>query len=81
MRILAVALFFTGTASAIGIQVDVIPNFVGAGLGVTTQWMGSTDQIWGLVPGGRMRPSFSWVPKSRMRSPGRPAWPSAQPLW
>lgn len=42
------------TVAASGIQVDVIPNFVGAGLGVTTEWMGSKDQIVGVVPGGRV---------------------------
>src|SRR5262245_57320809 len=48
-------LLLTGTASAQGIRVDdVIPNFVGAGLGVTTQWLGSKDMVWGIVPGGRM---------------------------
>ena len=44
---------FTGAAQAGGIQVDVIPNFVGAGLGVTTEWMGAKDKVAGLVPGGR----------------------------
>lgn len=42
-------------ASAAGIQVDVIPNFVGAGLGSTTEWMGSKERIWALVPGGRVQ--------------------------
>lgn len=39
---------------AAGIQVDVIPNFVGAGLGVTTEWLGSRDKVAGIVPGGRV---------------------------
>jgi outer membrane protein len=39
---------------AAGIQVDVIPNFVGAGLGVTTEWLGAKDKVAGLVPGGRV---------------------------
>src|ERR1700754_1505913 len=30
-----------------------------------------------VVPGGRIRPSRSWVPNSRMRSPDEPARPSA----
>ena len=38
-----------------GIQVDVIPNFVGAGLGSTTEWMGSKERIWAIVPGGRVQ--------------------------
>jgi outer membrane protein len=44
---------FTGSAHASGIQVDVIPNFIGAGLGVTTEWLGAKDKVWGIVPGGR----------------------------
>jgi MipA family protein len=39
---------------AAGIQVDVIPNFVGAGLGVTTEWLGSKDKVAGIAPGGRV---------------------------
>jgi outer membrane protein len=51
---LAVLLFaVSNTAVASGIQVDVIPNFIGAGLGSTTEWMGSKDRIWAVVPGGR----------------------------
>jgi outer membrane protein len=46
---------FAGAAHASGIQVDVIPNFVGAGLGVTTEWMGAKDRVAGLVPGGRVQ--------------------------
>ncbi len=42
-------------AWASGIQVDVIPNFVGAGLGSTTEWLGAKDRIWGLVPGARIQ--------------------------
>ena len=41
-------------ALANGIQVDVIPNFIGAGLGVTTEWMGAKDKVAGIVPGGRV---------------------------
>jgi outer membrane protein len=41
--------------AATGIQVDVIPNFVGAGLGSTTEWMGSKDRIWAIVPAGRVQ--------------------------
>jgi len=44
---------FAGGAHASGIQVDVIPNFIGAGLGVTTEWLGAKDKAWGIVPGGR----------------------------
>ena len=39
---------------AAGIQVDVIPNFVGAGLGVTTEWLGAKDKVAGIAPGGRV---------------------------
>ena len=42
-------------AFATGIQVDVIPNFVGAGLGSTTEWIGAKDRIWAIVPGGRVQ--------------------------
>src|SRR5512145_2397138 len=55
-RRLAVFLFvFSNTAGASGIQVDVIPNFIGAGLGSTTEWMGSKERIWAVVPGGRVQ--------------------------
>jgi outer membrane protein len=36
------------------IQVDVIPSFVGAGIGVTTEWMGAKDKVAGIAPGGRV---------------------------
>jgi MipA family protein len=56
LRRLALLLFlFSSTASAAGITVDVIPNFVGAGLGSTTEWMGSKERIWAVVPGGRVQ--------------------------
>ena len=42
-------------ASASGIQVDVIPNFIGAGVGSTTEWMGAKDRIWAIVPGARIQ--------------------------
>jgi outer membrane protein len=51
-RFLLVACF-AGAAHASGIQVDVIPNFIGAGLGVTTEWLGAKDKVAGIVPGGR----------------------------
>jgi outer membrane protein len=35
--------------------VDIIPNFVGAGLGVTTEWMGSKDKVAGIAPGARIK--------------------------
>ena len=54
LRRTALVLFiFSKTAWGLGIQVDVIPNFVGVGVGVTTEWLGSKDQVTGLVPGGR----------------------------
>lgn len=40
---------------AAGLTVDIIPNFVGAGVGVTTEWMGSKDSVGGIVPGGRVK--------------------------
>jgi outer membrane protein len=56
LRRLALLLFlFSSTASAAGITVDVIPNFVGAGLGSTTEWLGSKERIWAVVPGGRVQ--------------------------
>ena len=56
LRRLALFLFFlSSNAPASGIQVDVIPNFIGAGLGSTTEWMGSKDRIWAIVPGGRVQ--------------------------
>src|SRR5512145_803203 len=56
LRRLARFLFFlSSNASASGMQVDVIPNFIGAGLGSTTEWMGSKDRIWAIVPGGRVQ--------------------------
>jgi outer membrane protein len=50
-----VATLSSTNASAAGLSVDIIPNFVGAGLGVTTEWMGSSDTVAGLVPGGRVK--------------------------
>lgn len=56
LRGLGLLLFSLSTnASAAGITVDVIPNFVGAGLGSTTEWMGSKERIWAVVPGGRVQ--------------------------
>jgi outer membrane protein len=42
-------------AGAAGVSVDIIPNFVGLGIGTTTQWMGSSDMVGGIVPGGRVQ--------------------------
>ena len=51
----------TGSLSwASGLAVDIIPNFVGLGVGTTTQWMGSSDMVGGIVPGG-------WVQLSNHR--------------
>lgn len=33
--------------------IDVLPNFVGGGLGATTQYSGADEYIGGLLPGGR----------------------------
>jgi hypothetical protein len=52
---LAVLLPFGNPVWAAGMSVDIIPNFVGLGLGVTTQWMGSSDMVGGIVPGGRVQ--------------------------
>jgi outer membrane protein len=57
VRTLGAAALLTAAASsamASGIQLDVLPNFVGAGFGVTTEWLGSKDNVAGLVPGGRV---------------------------
>ena len=54
LRAAVVFLFLTNGAAASGIQVDVIPNFIGVGLGVTTEWLGAKDKAAGLVPGGRV---------------------------
>ena len=35
-------------------QIDVIPSFVGAGVGVTTEWLGAKDMVTGVAPGGRV---------------------------
>lgn len=45
---------FTHAHAQQRIQVDVIPNFVGAGAGVTTEWLGSKDTVTGVAPGGRV---------------------------
>ena len=50
----AVAAVSAPSALAAGIQVDVVPNFVGAGLGSTTEWMGAKDRMWAIAPGGRV---------------------------
>jgi outer membrane protein len=52
-----IALWITAgsPAWASGLSVDILPNFVGLGVGVTTEWMGSNDKIAGVVPGGRMK--------------------------
>jgi outer membrane scaffolding protein for murein synthesis (MipA/OmpV family) len=72
MRWLAGATAFVSPAVlAAGIQVDVIPNFIGAGLGVTTEWLGAkgamaTTAISGGAAGGHVTPYASlWVPLSR----------------
>ena len=40
---------------ATGLTVDVVPNFVGLGAGVTTEWMGARDSVGGVVPAARMQ--------------------------
>jgi outer membrane protein len=44
----------TPAAAQQRIQVDIIPSFVGAGVGVTTEWMGSKDTVSGIAPSGRV---------------------------
>ncbi|HEX6530627.1 MAG TPA: MipA/OmpV family protein, partial [Burkholderiales bacterium] len=46
---------FSGSAHASGIQVDVVPNFIGAGLGSTTQYLGGKERVWGIAPGARVK--------------------------
>ena len=50
-RVALLFFIFSQRAWSVGIQVDVIPNFVGVGVGVTTEWLGSKDTITALVPG------------------------------
>ena len=52
---LAVCLSNSAPTWASGLSVDIIPNFVGVGFGVTTQWLGSSDMVAGIVPGGRIQ--------------------------
>jgi outer membrane protein len=49
-----VAAVAAGSAAAAGIQVDVVPNFVGAGLGSTTEYLGAKERVWGVAPGARV---------------------------
>src|SRR5215831_9660325 len=41
--------------AAAGLTVDVIPNFVGLGVGATTEWMGARNHVGGIVPAGRVQ--------------------------
>ena len=50
----AVAAVSAPAAGAAGIQVDVVPNFVGAGLGSTTEYLGGKERVWGIAPGARV---------------------------
>jgi outer membrane protein len=50
----AVAAVAAGSAAAAGIQVDVVPNFVGAGIGSTTEYLGGKERVWGIAPGARV---------------------------
>jgi len=49
------ALAFTPPLAASGLMVDIVPNFVGLGVGSTTDWMGSADHVVGLVPAARVQ--------------------------
>jgi outer membrane protein len=55
LRLALLILFLSRSAWGVGIQVDVIPNFVGVGAGVTTEWLGAKDTITALVPGARVQ--------------------------
>ena len=52
--VLALGLFSGRAVFAAGIQVDLIPDFVGDGVGVTTEWLGSKDYIGAGAPAPRM---------------------------
>ena len=51
----AALILFASPLGATGLSVDVIPNFVGLGAGVTTEWMGARDSVGGVVPAARMQ--------------------------
>jgi len=53
--VLAAALVLPGVAGASGISVDILPNFVGLGVGATTEWSGSRDSMVGVVPAARVQ--------------------------
>jgi len=42
-------------AQAAGLTVDILPNFAGAAIGSTTEWMGSKETVVGIVPGARVK--------------------------
>ncbi|WP_409421898.1 MipA/OmpV family protein [Pseudaeromonas sp. ZJS20] len=49
-------LALTGPVAAVGLSVDdVVPNFIGLGVGSTTQWHGSRDRMVGAMPGARLK--------------------------
>ena len=59
MRVTAVAVTCLWGASqqvaAMGVSLDdVVPNFFGVGVGVTTQWYGASDSMVGAMPGARL---------------------------
>jgi outer membrane protein len=45
----------TPPLAAAGLTVDVIPNFIGLGIGSTTEWMGAKDRTTGIVPAARVQ--------------------------
>jgi hypothetical protein len=56
LALMAAATMLTASSSvAAGLSVDIIPNFVGAGVGVTPQWMGSRDSVVGVLPAARVQ--------------------------
>lgn len=59
MRVTAAAMTCLWGASqqvaAMGMSLDdVVPNFFGVGVGVTTQWYGASDSMVGAMPGARL---------------------------
>ncbi len=53
--LLAAAMSTTPPLAAAGLTVDVIPDFVGLGVGSTTEWMGAKDKVTGVVPAARVQ--------------------------
>ena len=52
---LVVALTLPGRVAAMGMSVDIMPNFIGGGIGVTSEWSGSRESMVGVVPAARVK--------------------------